>query len=179
MGRLLTRFLIPQVFVVLVAVIVTVGYLGLTQPVLADPAQPRLMAGLFSLSGTRPGHLGVEAGQLTPCPESPNCVSSQSSDTQHQIEPLTYGGTPIQAYEQLKMVVETLDHTEVIADEYPYLYAEFTTTFFGFVDDVEFYIDPNLDKIQVRSASRLGESDLGLNRRRVETIRAMFESFNS
>ena len=180
MGNSSTHFSITLVFALMMAILITmVSYLGLVPPVLAQPTQPNLIASLFSFSGTRPDNLGIEDGHLIPCPDSPNCVSSQSSDAEHQIDSLSYKGTSLEAFDQLKTVVEMMDNTEIIIENNPYLYAEFTLPIFGFVDDVEFYIDQAEHQIQVRSASRLGKSDLGVNRRRVEMIRAMFESLNS
>lgn len=131
---------------------------------------------LFSFSGSRPANLGVKDGKLAACPGSPNCVSSQApaSDLEHKIEPIAYSSSPSEAMAKLKTVIENMERTEIITDTENYLYAEFTTPLMGFVDDVEFYLDPNASVIQVRSASRLGQSDLGLNRKRVEAIRASF-----
>jgi uncharacterized protein (DUF1499 family) len=122
-------------------------------------------------AGTRPSNIGVQAGKLAPCPNSPNCVSSQSQDTEHKIEPLAYNGTVTEAMAKLKQVIESLERTKIITETDNYLYAEFTTKLMGFVDDVEFLIDDNSKVIHVRSASRLGQSDLGVNRKRIETIR--------
>lgn len=134
------------------------------------PLSPTL-ASLFSFSGTRPTTLGVQEGKLAACPPSPNCVSSQSEDSTHQIDALTYGSTPEEAMAKLKTVIQSLPRTQIITEGEDYLYAEFTSQLMGFVDDVEFYLDRSSNTIQVRSASRLGESDLGVNRDRVETIR--------
>ncbi|MBD0303646.1 MAG: DUF1499 domain-containing protein [Tolypothrix sp. T3-bin4] len=123
-------------------------------------------------AGKRPNNLGVNNGKLAPCPNSPNCVSSQSSDVGHSIAPLTYSSTPEQAIAKLKSVIESLPRTKIITESNDYLYAEFKSALMGFVDDVEFYLDPKANVIQVRSASRLGQSDLGVNRKRIETIRA-------
>ena len=125
-------------------------------------------------AGKRPTNLGVESGTLTPCPSTPNCVNSQAQDAQHQIDPLTYTSTPAKAIADLKTVIETMERTKIITETENYLYAEFTTKLMGFVDDVEFFLDEGANVIQVRSASRLGQSDLGVNRKRVETIRAKF-----
>lgn len=133
-----------------------------------------LMASVFSFSGNRPTNLGIEQGQFAPCPTSPNCVSSQSLDAQHQIEPFTYQDTPEKAFEQLKKILENTKNANIITSEAHYIYAEFTSDLMGFVDDVEFYLDEQDNLIQVRSASRLGESDLGVNRKRIEAIRAEF-----
>ena len=127
---------------------------------------------LFSFSGSRPTNLGLTEGKLAACPSSPNCVSSQSQDAEHQIEALQYEGTPADAIAQLKTTIEALPRTTIIQTTDNYLYAEFTSALMGFVDDVEFYINPDQPVIEVRSASRLGESDLGVNRQRIEAIRS-------
>ncbi len=123
-------------------------------------------------AGKRPSNLGVNNGNLAPCPNSPNCVSSQSLDAVHTIAPLTFTSTPEQALIKLKSIIESLPRTKIISESQDYLYAEFKSGLMGFVDDVEFYLDRNANVIQVRSASRLGQSDLGVNRQRIETIRA-------
>lgn len=126
---------------------------------------------MFAFAGKRPTNLGVQAGRLTACPGTPNCVCSQDSDPGHQIAPLTYQSTPAAALAALKQIVETSERVQVISQTEDYLYAEFTSKLMGFVDDVEFYLDPAAKVIHVRSASRLGKSDLGVNRKRVELIR--------
>lgn len=126
-------------------------------------------------AGKRPNNLGVRDGKLAPCPTSPNCVSSQSLDTLHKIEPLTYSSSPEKALADLKQVIQSLPRTQIITESADYLYAEFKSALMGFVDDVEFYLDRNANVIHVRSASRLGQSDLGVNRKRVETIRAKLD----
>ena len=122
-------------------------------------------------AGTPPTNLGVQSGQLALCRATPNCVSSQSADAEHSIEPFTYSSAPGKAFADLKTVIQSLDRTKVITETPNYLYAEFTSAIMGFVDDVEFYLDKEAKVIHVRSASRLGESDLGVNRQRIETIR--------
>jgi uncharacterized protein (DUF1499 family) len=129
---------------------------------------------LFSFSGTRPTNLGVTDGKLLDCPNSPNCVSSQSNDAEHKIAPLTYSGDPAKALADLKTVIESLPSTKIITAESNYIYAEFTSKLMGYVDDVEFYLNADQGLIEVRSASRLGKSDLGVNRDRIETIRTKF-----
>jgi len=107
----------------------------------------------------------------SPCPDSPNCVSSSSSDPRHKVAPIAYTGSPAEARRHLLEVIRSLSGTRVVADDGSYLRVEFTSAVFRFVDDVEFYIDPAQKLIQVRSASRVGYWDLGANRRRVEDIR--------
>ncbi|MEA5510776.1 DUF1499 domain-containing protein [Crocosphaera sp. UHCC 0190] len=128
---------------------------------------------MFNFSGTRPNNLGVKDSKLTACPGTPNCVNSQSSDTQSKIAPL-----PSLAISELKKIVESMERTTIIEATDNYLYAEFKTPLMGYVDDVEFYLDPKENVIHVRSASRLGKSDLGLNRKRVEEIRAKMQAQN-
>jgi len=130
---------------------------------------------MLSFPGKRPTNLGVKEGKLAPCPSSPNCVCSQlpTTDTQHYIQPLSYSGTPSEAINKLKSIIQGLPRTAIITESENYLYAEFTSKLMGYVDDVEFYVDPNAQMIQVRSASRLGQSDLGVNRKRIEEIRSL------
>ncbi|MGK7942257.1 MAG: DUF1499 domain-containing protein [Crocosphaera sp.] len=126
---------------------------------------------MFNFSGNRPKNLGVNNGKLTPCPGTPNCVNSQSLDNQSKIAPL-----PLIAISELRKIIESMERTTIIEETENYLYAEFQTPLMGFVDDVEFYRDTNEQVIHVRSASRLGKSDLGLNRKRVEEIRTKLSS---
>lgn len=121
-------------------------------------------------AGKRPTNLGVKAGKLTPCPDTPNCVSSQSNDTEHSIDPLPYAQIT-----DVKRVVNNMERTTIIEETENYLYAEFTSKLMGFVDDVEFHKDDVNQVIHVRSASRLGKSDLGVNRKRVEEIRQQLQ----
>ena len=122
---------------------------------------------MFNFSGKKPNNLGVTDGKLKACPGSPNCVNSQSDDSKSKIEPL-----PMTTIANIKQAVESMERTTVIEETDTYLYAEFQTKLMGFVDDVEFYIDSAANAVQVRSASRLGQSDAGVNRKRVEEIRS-------
>ncbi len=126
---------------------------------------------IMVFAGKRPNNLGISNGKLAPCPNSPNCVSSQSTDATHKIAPLTFTSTPEEAIANLKEIIHSLPRTKIISESQDYLYAEFKSALLGFVDDVEFYLDRNANVIQVRSASRLGQSDLGVNRQRIEMIR--------
>ena len=124
------------------------------------------------LSGKRPTDLGVRNGNLKAPPSSPNAVSSQATGGYHQIAPLAYKGSPEQAMKGLKTLIESTPNTRFVEMKPDYLYAEYASALMGFVDDVEFYFPPNGKIIHVRSASRLGHSDLGVNRKRVEALRA-------
>lgn len=125
-------------------------------------------------AGNRPTNIGINNSQLAACPATPNCVSSQApaSDTEHSIAPLKFNGDPTNAMANLKQVIQSMPRTTIVKETNDYLYVEFASKLMGFVDDVEFYIDGGNNNIQVRSASRLGQSDLGVNRKRIEEIRS-------
>lgn len=118
---------------------------------------------------------GINHSYLEPCPSSPNCVVSQSGDEEHTIEPITYQSDRATARETLLKVLSVVPRTEVTEQTDDYIHAESTSRIFKFVDDVEFYFPENEDVIHLRSASRVGESDLGVNRRRIEQIRLAME----
>jgi len=126
----------------------------------------------ISCSGSRPANLGTTEGKLSPCPESPNCVSSQSTDRKHFIEPLGYDGSLIEARKNLVSIIQSMKRSQIISEENTYIHVEFTSALFRFVDDVEFYFDDMAKTIHMRSASRVGYSDLGVNRKRIEAIRS-------
>ncbi|MGB5961140.1 MAG: DUF1499 domain-containing protein [Coleofasciculaceae cyanobacterium] len=149
------------------AVIITVLVLVVT---LAIGATQRL-SGENMFAGTRPTNIGIQSEKLAACPGTPNCVNSQSLDAQSKIAPIAYNSTPTEAMTKLKTVIGDMERTKIITETNNYLYAEFTSKLMGFVDDVEFLLDDNAKVIQVRSASRLGQSDLGVNRKRIEEIR--------
>jgi uncharacterized protein (DUF1499 family) len=121
-------------------------------------------------SWRRPDDLGVRDGMLAPCKRSPNCVSSQAnpSDQEHYIAPIH--GT----MEAVRQAVQAFPRATIIRQEGNYLYAEFRTKLLRYVDDVEFFFDGHV--VQVRSSSRLGRRDFGVNRRRVEELRRVIES---
>jgi uncharacterized protein (DUF1499 family) len=116
-------------------------------------------------------NLGVQNGSLSVCPNSPNCVVSQNADETHYIAPIPYHTDPDKAREILLKVLTVVPRTQAIAQTPNYIRAESKSRIFGFIDDVEFYFPNNEKVIHVRSASRVGESDLGVNRRRIEQIR--------
>lgn len=117
----------------------------------------------------------MAVSRLKPCPRSPNCVSSLEAErTSHRMEPMPLDLPPDRAMERLKAILARRDRTEIVEEDGRYLHATETSALFRFVDDVEFEIDPEAGKIHFRSASRLGWSDLGVNRRRMEEIRAAY-----
>jgi uncharacterized protein (DUF1499 family) len=112
---------------------------------------------------------------LAPCPSSPNCVSSLATDEAHRVAPLVYQGDPATAMRRLRDVIAAMPRARVVSADDRALRAEFTSLLFRFVDDVDCAVDARAGVIQIRSASRVGYSDLGANRKRVEAIRAAFE----
>lgn len=130
------------------------------------------LLGLMGCAGERPNNLGARDGRLSVCPASPNCVSSQAEDEGHRIAPLVFMGDPDAAFARLKQVLQRRPDTTIIHEGTGYLRVELRTLLF--VDDAEFLLDRSRTVIHVRSASRLGYSDLGKNRRRMEEIRNKF-----
>ena len=124
---------------------------------------------LANCSGTKP----ILIGQFPPCPDKPNCVSSKSSLSLHKIAPLTYEGNSKNAREKLLGIINSMPRTQISMDNENFIHVEFTSKIFQFVDDVEFYFE-SPGTIHFRSASRVGHSDMGVNRDRMEEIRRLF-----
>lgn len=155
--------------------LLVIFFLGLSinsSVAIAAPTSMGVLPGLGNtFAGNPPETIGLHNEQLSPCPESPNCVLSQNPDDDHAIEPLSYTGERSQAKTTLLKVLSVVPRTSIIEDNDQYIRVEFQTQLMGFIDDGEFYFPSGQNVIHVRSASRLGESDLNLNRRRIEQIR--------
>ena len=125
-----------------------------------------------SESGKAPG---LVYGTLTPCPDKPNCVCSEFiEDTVHYIAPLDYSGTPPEeAWDDILQVIKE-NGGEVSAANDEYIAATFSVSLFGFIDDVECRLDTSKNRIHIRSASRVGHSDLGVNKKRVDMMTLLF-----
>ena len=121
----------------------------------------------------RPKNLGVMGGRLAPCRSTPNCVSSQAdpADKEHYIAPIPFRGDAIAA---VRKAVESMPRARVISADSHYLYAEFRSALLRYVDDVEFHYDGSV--IHMRSASRLGRRDFGVNRKRIEKLRSLIQA---
>lgn len=132
-----------------------------------------LLAGfvLASCGAPRPTGAGVQDGRLAPCPSSPNCVSSQAADAAHHVAPISYSVSAGEAMAGIKAAIEGLPRTRIVSATENYLHAEFTSAIFRFVDDLECLVDESTQTIHIRSASRTGKWDFGVNRRRVEGLR--------
>ena len=124
-----------------------------------------LLPFLSACAGEPPQDIGVRDGRLIACPESPNCVSSYESSEEHAIAALDGNRN------QIQQILVAMDGANIVEQSNNYLYAEFTSSLMGYVDDVEFLYDAASNTTQVRSASRVGYSDMGANRSRVEAIR--------
>lgn len=137
-----------------------------------------LVGGLFalSLSARRPPSLGVRNGRLSGCPETPNCVSTQASGQTHWIAPVTFEGSPEDAMDQIVEILKTMPNTRIVTENERYVHAECRSSFFQFVDDVEFLVEPESARIHFRSASRVGYHDMGVNRKRMEAFRKRFHA---
>lgn len=126
-------------------------------------------------AGTRPDNLGVKDGKLASCPASPNCVVSQGADADHAVEPIAYTTDRETALKNLVDIVGVVPRTEIVEQRDDYILARSESRLMGFVDDTEFYLPKGEKVIHARAAARLGESDLGVNRRRIEQVRLAFQ----
>lgn len=122
-------------------------------------------------TGTRPDDLGIQNNGFKNCPDKPNCVSSFANTEEHKIAPLQVGSDIAAAKTAVKAAVETMGNGKLINETENYLYFEFTSSLMKYVDDVEIYFTGADGLAHVRSASRLGYSDMGANRKRIEMIR--------
>lgn len=152
--------------------------------ILAAVAIAALLAGQAGwLQGSAPDDLGVRDGRLKPPSITANSVSSQAGlHTDHPmrqaaaIEPLRFTDTPSQAMQRLRQAVEAYPGARLVEVHDTYLRASFETRWLRFVDDAEFLLDASQGVVHVRSASRLGQRDFGVNRQRIEALRAQFEA---
>ena len=134
-------------------------------------------AGLFRSS--TPTDLGVRGGKLKPPSATDNSVTSQAAlypdhpqRAASQIAPLALRGDGPATIARVRTLVQAMSGATIIKSDPDYLYAQFTTPLMKFVDDAEFWYDPAAQAIQVRSASRIGKSDMGVNRKRIDAVRA-------
>ncbi len=132
-----------------------------------------------AFTGEQPNDIGVNDGHLASCPASPNCVVSQGADEEHAIAPIAYVGDRATARANLIAILGVVPRTEIVSQSDDYILAKSESRLMGFVDDTEFYFPQNEKVIQMRAAARMGESDLGVNRRRLEQIRLAFADLAS
>lgn len=136
------------------------------------------VAGTFavSLTASRPSNLGVNNGRLAALPPSPNCVATQTEQGEQWMAPLTFDDEESEVMQRLQQIIASMRGATIVNCTDDYLYAEFRSRVFRFVDDVEFFVEADTKRIHFRSASRVGYSDLGVNRERMEEIRRLLET---
>jgi len=125
--------------------------------------------------GATEGELGVKDYRLASCPDSPNCVCTLNNSEEHAIAPYRYRKTLDEAKAVLKQVFSERSRTKLVQEEAAYLHYEVKSLLFRFIDDVEILFDDASKTIHFRSASRVGYSDFGVNRRRMEEVRSLLE----
>jgi uncharacterized protein (DUF1499 family) len=131
------------------------------------------------LSRMRPPKVGLDSeGRLLPCPNKPNCVSSQAAadDRVHLTRPFPYAGTRQETQGKLRAAIGKVPRLAWVTQDERYWHLTATSRLFRFVDDVEFAFDDVEKVVHVRSASRVGHSDLGVNRKRVRALRAAYDA---
>jgi uncharacterized protein (DUF1499 family) len=121
--------------------------------------------------GRMPEEIGASHGVLTPCHDKPNCVSSFAEDTDHHADAFAIVGTSLAAWQGLQSILEAESNVEIVTKRDDYLHAVYTSTLMRYRDDVEFLMREREGVIALRSASRVGHSDMGVNRDRIETLR--------
>jgi uncharacterized protein (DUF1499 family) len=124
-----------------------------------------------SCSGKRPEGLGTGENGLAGCPATPNCVSSNALDDAHRIDAYVIRGPSGAAWVALEEEIANGPRTLVVTTASGYLHVEYTSVLMRYVDDAEFQLLPSENAIAVRSASRVGHSDMGVNRKRLESLR--------
>jgi uncharacterized protein (DUF1499 family) len=142
-----------------------------------DVLIPLFLVGLVILTGCQgsdSAKSGLQDGKLRPCPDKPNCVCTQDPAERHRAEPIRYTGTLDEAQEKLLTVIRHMPQSTLVKADPEYIHAEFRSSFFEFVDDVEFLFDDTARLINFRSAARTGYYDFNVNRKRMEEIRGRF-----
>ncbi len=167
-----------QLFRLIFPLLVAICLIFTSSPAIAAPVA--VLPGLQGVfTGTPPTDIGVHAHQLSDCPTSPNCVSSSASDDEHSIAPIEYTADQSAVRDKLVAIINNQPRTKIVEQTDDYIRVEFASRLMGFVDDAEFYFSPDAKTIAIRSAARLGESDLGVNRRRLEQFRLALQSLGA
>ena len=161
----------------------TAGIVGTSAALVAGVALALVAAGQAgAFAGKPPPDLGVHQGRLKPPSATRNSVSSQAQQYPGEaaqyarIDPLRFDGAAGEAMARLQGIVVSMPGAHLVESGPDYTYVQFSTRWLGFVDDAEFFATPATGQIELRSASRLGSEDFGVNRKRIEAIRARFEA---
>ncbi|MFA0085297.1 DUF1499 domain-containing protein [Vibrio sp. 10N.261.51.F12] len=137
-----------------------------------------LIAYMVYKNNTTPSYLGVNDGQFSPMPTTPNAVSTQTNDAEKRVEPLIFSDRS-HAKNSVAMVLDKMGNNEVVVDSGDYMHVIFTTPTMKFHDDLELYFDTESNTLQYRSQSRTGYSDKGLNRNRYSEFSQRFAEAES
>jgi len=124
--------------------------------------------------GPRPDDLGVTDGRLKPCSDKGNCVNSQDKSGYAEMEPIPFRGDLEETRARLVRVIKEMDRSQIIKHTTDYIYVEFRSLMWGFIDDVELYFDEANQVVHFRSSSRFGRSDMGVNRDRMKDLSERF-----
>ncbi|MEM7207416.1 MAG: DUF1499 domain-containing protein [Pseudomonadota bacterium] len=124
----------------------------------------------------KPKNLSSDYTSLQICPDTANCVCSCEERESHRVDPIGFDGDTAPAMRALLTIINAQNGSVVVTQTHNYLHVTFKSRLIGYVDDVEFLINENTKKIDVRSASRIGQGDFGANRKRVENIRNQFQA---
>jgi uncharacterized protein (DUF1499 family) len=130
---------------------------------------------VLSFLSSKPGQTGMTDGRLRPCPDTPNCVCSEYPDSPGYIQAISFTGDPTSALKKVRTIIDQMNG-KIAAEQEGYLHAVFSTPLFRFKDDLEIRMDVDLRLLHIRSASRVGHSDLGANRKRVKRFWDHFKS---
>lgn len=133
-----------------------------------------MAVGMVVKNNKTPNNLGVNNSELAPMPSSPNAVSTQTDDEDKKVEPFEFKGDLENSKKVIIDVLDKIDKVKIVKNEEDYIYSVFETKTMKYKDDVEFYFDKENKLIHFRSASRIGYSDMGLNKERYEKIRKMY-----
>jgi len=130
-----------------------------------------VVVGWIGCGGRMPEGLGVDQGSFAPCPDKPNCVSSFAEDDDHRIAAIAIDGSADDAWKSLQDFLAQTPGVEIVTSSDVYIHAIYTSSIMRYRDDVEFMLRRDENEIAVRSASRVGHGDMGVNRNRIEAIR--------
>jgi len=130
-----------------------------------------LMAFLLGCSGQKLDVIAMDNERIIGCSSRPNCVSTEAEDARHLIAPFLLKGDTTAGWNAIRSIIASMPRTKIIKTTDHYLHAECRSRVFGFIDDLELKLDPAASIIKIRSASRIGYSDFGVNRRRIEALR--------
>ncbi|MDH4207187.1 MAG: DUF1499 domain-containing protein [Desulfobacteraceae bacterium] len=126
---------------------------------------------LWGCSGNPTERQNSESSGFLDCPDTPNCVSSLAKNPKYRVEPFKLKKDPKTSWDIVQKTVGSLPRTKVVSADNSDIHAECRSMIFRFVDDLTLHLTPSNSIIHIRSASRTGYSDLGVNRRRVEKLR--------